>query len=143
MPPKRSSDFWTATVFIARFVEKVEFGEHWLWIAKARMGTYNEYPAMQWRGEKKAAHRLSYSFFNCGGRKPPSNLDVHHDCRIKLCVHPDHLSLVTVRQHRVMERSEYCKWGHKRTKENTRDDGSCQDCKRLRAREYYRRKHGL
>lgn len=41
------------------------------------------------------AHRLFWTLAN--GRNPPRNLQIDHLCRVRHCVNPEHLELVTPR----------------------------------------------
>lgn len=41
------------------------------------------------------AHRLSYRYF----RGPLGGMDLHHACRNRACVHPEHLVLLTRLEH--------------------------------------------
>ena len=69
-----------------RFWSKVEFGEHWLWRGRTHpMSGYGTYSRSQ-------AHRVAYEF--CVG-PIPDGLVIDHLCRIRHCVHPDHLEAVT------------------------------------------------
>jgi hypothetical protein len=107
-------DCWVDETFIERVIPKLAFGEHWLYVEKNRTGTNKEYGALQWRGRKEPLHRLSYSFFNCNGLWLPTDLDVHHVCRIKLCIHPDHLELHRKKAHKEAEADDrrFCPNGH-------------------------------
>jgi len=126
-------------LFLERFVPKVKFtGYCWLWTAATvGAGPDNMYPALQWNGKIRRAHRLAYLYWN---GPIPKGKEVHHTCGVKLCVNPDHLELRTSLTHHDEHRPKYCVQGHKLTPDNRRDSGACRTCARLRAREAYRRK---
>lgn len=61
----------------------------WLWI-----GTITEdgYGRFWWRGRHRSAHRLAVML---AGREIPQHMQVDHKCRVRCCVNPDHLEVVT------------------------------------------------
>jgi hypothetical protein len=69
-------------------------------------------------------HRMSYETFR---GIIPKGLQIDHLCRNKLCVNPNHLEVVTLKENvlrgigitAVNSRKTHCKNGHKFSKENT------------------------
>lgn len=86
----------------------------WLWrgtIANGRYGIMNE------RGKTTMAHRFFYEHHR--GPIPP-DLEVDHLCRVRHCVNPEHMELVTRRENiargncswAIIERTGACQRGH-------------------------------
>ena len=69
----------------------------------------------------------------------PEGYDVDHLCRVKSCVHPDHLEAVTHRENMLRARTGICKHGHsldeygKVQKDGTRYCGECRRQNQKRA----------
>src|ERR1041385_7046280 len=79
------SSFWT------RFWNKVERTEScWLWHGTLDSYGYGVIGCPD--GKMRKAHRLAYESF---GENIPPNLTVDHLCRVKNCLRPDHLEIVT------------------------------------------------
>ena len=74
-----------------KFKKNVEFNECWLWKgAKDHRGYGRFYvPELQ---QNVPAHRLLYKLKNGSDL---TGLEVHHECRVRSCVRPSHLRLVT------------------------------------------------
>ena len=117
----------------------------WLWTAALSKKGY----AVIQTGRKSEpllyAHRLSYEMF----RGPiPSKLQIDHLCRVRSCVNPHHLELVTMRENlnrgiRPHSRKTHCPQGHPYSGENlliTKGRSRiCKTCKR-KTRNAWRRK---
>lgn len=96
------------------------------------------------RTENRGAHRVSFELHK---GLIPEGYDVHHICRNKRCVNPDHLEILTHKEHCQMgEQGEYnrvkthCPKGHEYTPENTylgkrKNNRTCRECSRTRDRE--------
>lgn len=93
----------------------------WLWT-----GTLNVYGyGLAWYGKKlHMAHRLVYEH----EREPiPKGMVTDHICRVRKCVNPDHIEIVTnganvlrgVSNSAVNARKKFCKNGHEFSPENT------------------------
>lgn len=82
------------------------------------------------------AHRLAYETFI---GPIPKELVLDHLCRNKICINPDHLEPVTVKENtrrgKVGILKTHCSKGHKYTKENVvfrADKRSCRRCSVIR-----------
>lgn len=72
-----------------RFWAKVNKTETcWLWLACTNHG----YGYFGFQGRNKRAHRLAYEWAN---GKIPDGLTLDHLCRVRHCIRPDHLEVVT------------------------------------------------
>lgn len=93
------------------------------------------------------AHRLSYEYHR---GNITDDLCVDHLCRMRSCVNPDHMELVTRVEnvmrgnslHAVNLRKTHCKYGHEFTLENTGVDGRNRRYCKLCARDRRRRHQG-
>lgn len=92
------------------------------------------------------AHRRVYE--ECFG-PIPEGMVIHHECRNRACVNPEHLLMCLAEEHpdcgNVLNRKKtHCARGHEFTPENTRNlrrgERVCRTCERTRAREYQRRR---
>ncbi len=124
-------------------VEFDPFGGCWLW--SGALDTTTRYG----RFRNRQAHRLSYAAFVA---PVPDDLVIDHKCRVRCCVNPAHLRVVT-RQINAVENNigpaalnfakTHCSAGHPFDDANTsiRPDGSrrCRACDRGG----YRRKQGI
>lgn len=67
----------------------------WQWMGTINADGYGHLQVgLGKKGKTKTykAHRLAYAIFNDG---LPETLDVHHTCRNKWCVNPDHLEAIS------------------------------------------------
>lgn len=115
----------------------------WLWIGGENGKGYGR---MRW-GKNYRAHRLAYELL----RGPiPSGLELDHLCRVKCCINPDHLEIVTSKVNTLRGTGPtaqnairtHCVNGHEFTLENTRigTDGD-RVCRACRRDTWHRRKH--
>jgi hypothetical protein len=125
-----------------RFWDKVDKTDTcWLWTASIRPTGYGQF-GMRRVGSPVLPHRVSYS--ECVG-PVPVGLVLDHLCRVRHCVNPAHLEVVTQAENqRRGERGELgelkpdCPRGHLLTPENTYDyirktgkrTRICKTCKR-------------
>lgn len=65
-------------------------GSCWLW--QAGISGNTGYGNIWWLGRTQSAHRVAYTLLR--GSIPPE-LTIDHLCRVRHCVNPDHLELVT------------------------------------------------
>jgi hypothetical protein len=118
----------------------------WLYERALRKG----YPSISDNGKTKAVHRLMWEYSN---GPIPSGLQLDHLCRVRCCVRPGHLRLVTIRENvlaagslsRTKKNADAvaCTRGHSFDASNTylvRGHRHCRECCRVAWRAYYKRK---
>lgn len=135
----------------ARFWEKVvksgptpihrpELGSCWVWLAGKDTSGYGCFKL----GRTRAAHRLAYEALV---GPVPSGMQLDHLCRVRHCVNPAHLEVVTPRENTKrgevgsnMRVKTHCPQGHEYTTENTyrapRGDRQCRTCMAQRCRQW-------
>ena len=88
----------------------------WLWMAGLFPAGYGSFWLI---GKSVVAHRASYEHFI--GPLPPrkSLLWLDHACRVRRCVNPDHLDLVSPGENMIRAQRPRCRKGHLYPKENT------------------------
>ncbi len=139
-----------------RHVEMITETGCWIWMGHLNGGGYGTFRF----GRTNLAHRAAYEIF----RGPiPAGLEPDHLCRVRCCVNPRHLELVTHlvnirrgiggRTSAARERAKtHCPRGHKYNAENTfvtQGGRKCRACRKLfdRARYFLHgrrdRRHGL
>lgn len=137
----RSSGTRERTCTQCRFTQRVEVGlEHWLWTGGLDSGGYGSF----WTGVVERAHVFAYRLWV--GPIPDGDITVDHHCKVRTCVRPDHLRLLTRGANvlagdgptAVNGRKTHCVAGHEFSTENTYirpDTGGrqCLACKRSRA----------
>ena len=128
MPPKRAPE--------ERFWEKVEKvpGGCWLWTAFLAANNYGRFNLTH--GTPLYAHRVAYEWANGA---IPEGMQLDHLCRVRNCVNPDHLEVVTQRVNILRGASPtaknasktQCAHGHPYDSRNTywRPDGDGRACK--------------
>ena len=120
----------------------------------------NGYGRFSWFREGKTqggyAHRFSYEFFT--GHPIPKDMEIDHVCRVRSCVNPEHLQVVTHQENvlrgkvphvtgarrRGIRLSTCIRGGHPMVEGNIYLDREgkrrCAECIRLRHRKHYLRK---
>jgi len=111
----------------------------WLWGGSYFPNGYGQVwsPALQ---RPTQAHRLVYEFF---GEPIPEGLTIDHVCRVRACVNPHHLQVVTQKENihapgarcvaKANAAKQVCPEGHPYDAENTYTRNSkryCRTCKR-------------
>jgi hypothetical protein len=124
-----------------RIASKIDFaGPCWLWTGQInhRWG----YGYCWWEGSKRRAHRLIWTLLV---GPIPDGMQLDHLCRVRHCVNPDHLEVVTAKENlrrgptvvsTIAATRTHCPQGHPYDEANTRyeKDGSrkCVICRRRR-----------
>jgi len=123
----------------ARFWAKVDkSGDCWLWLAGLNAGGYGQF---QLDGTACLAHRVAYQMLV---GPIPDGLCIDHLCRVRHCVNPAHMEVVTWRENTqrglagARQRAvTHCRAGHFYDETNTytwRGMRHCRECKRERKR---------
>lgn len=129
-----------------RFWAKVDTaGECWVWTAQIDA---NGYGIVSFGGKSNKAHRVSWEMEH---GPIPDGLTIDHLCRVRPCVKPAHMELVTSSENVLRgegafvrnSRKTHCIRGHEFTPENiylARNGGrNCKECRRINARACYHR----
>ena len=145
--PKRSRRQYKTRPAEDRFWEKVrKTPTCWLWEASKLPGGYGQFRA----GRMVLAHRFSYELVN---GTIPAGLQIDHLCRVRHCVNPDHMEVVTNRENSMrgispsirIHKSGRCAKGHIMTPENTyiykKGWRECRECQRI-SHKQRRENHG-
>lgn len=131
-----------------RFWEKVEKTDTcWLWQRRLDAKGYGQF---WYDGRNVRVHRFAYEFLV---GPIPDGLVIDHLCRVRHCVNPAHMEVVTHaenlrRQVPCIEKpwlvKTHCKRGHELAGENVyitpRGTRHCRPCQRTRNRDYMRRR---
>lgn len=124
------------------YVEKTD--TCWLWTGNIAVNGYGKF--RHGGSGQYSVHRFAYEHFI---GPIPKGLTVDHLCRVRCCVNPAHLEVVTKRENTlrgigpaaINARKTHCLRGHEFTKENTvtRQGGRlCKICIRIRSRKHYK-----
>lgn len=124
----------------ARFWAKVDKTGHcWIWQAAPSSSGYGTFKV---HGRTEQAHRFAYELLV---DQIPFGLTIDHICRVRMCVNPDHMEVVTLRENlmrgnspsSVHARKETCPNGHlyNRTDPNS-GARLCQPCRTEYMRSY-------
>lgn len=120
--------------FLAR-LDKTE--ECWLWQGYLDWAGYGSWLC---QGIHMRPHRWAYEHWV---GPIPKGMQIDHMCRIRHCVNPLHLRIVTPQENAIHRASyvTHCPQGHPYNEENTSWTGTrrrCRQCNRDRSREYQR-----
>jgi hypothetical protein len=137
--PGKGNDVHNVSEESLRFWSKVDkSGECWTWLGAQ---TANGYGRNMFRGRRIMAHRIAYMLVL---GDIPTNFQIDHLCRNRLCVNPNHLEAVTQYENilrssapsAVNAQRTVCIHGHAFTERNTyaTPDGrrQCRTCIRDR-----------
>ena len=109
-----------------------------LWTASVGTSGYGQF---FYGGTMVGAHRVAWTLAN---GPIPEGLVIDHLCRVKTCVNPAHMELVTSGENTRRAMRTHCVNGHEFAPENTYtpSDGKryCRECRRRRVREYRARR---
>lgn len=133
-----------------RFAEKYTVHPEtgcWEWSEKRNRGGYGVFTLSLTGGRTVLAHRFSLKL---AGVEIPDGMVVDHLCRVRHCVNPEHLDVVTNRENLLRGmgwsgthyRKTHCVRGHKFDDDNTvvyvtadgREQRNCRECINFRAR---------
>ncbi len=117
---------------LGHLVERIEIDANGCWIWQGQPNHHGYGVVSHWQFGSGLAHRFAWFVFR--GRVA-EGLTLDHLCRVRLCVNPDHLEPVTMRENLyrspLVIRSE-CVHGHRYTPENTinrkRGGRECRTC---------------
>lgn len=124
------------------FLAAVRPDENGCWIWQKGRDRIGRYGSSSIGGITTGAHRVAYHIF-----KAPviTGYDVHHICKVPLCVNPDHLEMLSANEHAEVEAAarhkDVCKNGHDLTPENVYGDGTGRRIKYRKCRSEYHRRH--
>lgn len=104
---------WSREACFMNLVEKHESG-CWLWKGCIMRDGYGKFTVS--KKESHLAYRYSWRLFR--GEPPVWPMQLDHLCRVRACVNPDHLEVVTQKENHRRHRKPFCKWGHAMTDEN-------------------------
>jgi len=116
---------------VENFLTRIQRGsaedDCWIWTGSTNIRGYPQYC---WRGRPSPslAHRLCYEL--CFGFIP-QGYQVHHKCRVRLCVNPRHLKALSPGEHTTIHKvpRKYCRRGHELTDNNLIKDSRGRSCK--------------
>ena len=123
-----------------RLNEKIKIDEMgcWLWQGSKSKG----YGYVSMCGSMRQVHRCLFELLV---GTIPNGMELHHRCEKSICCNPDHLTIISAKEHRKLHphtrRRSHCFRGHLFTAENTHiDRDGCQNCKicrRMAAQRHY------
>lgn len=119
----------------------------WLWLGAIDSSGYGNFTSMSPTKHQVGAHRFSWILANGA---VPAGLVVDHMCRVRACVNPAHMRLLTPRDNTLCgvgatarhAAKTHCKRGHPFTEANTyrwRTGRICRTCQAQRTTRYKRK----
>lgn len=128
---------------IDRFFAKVSIIDDGCWLWQSVI-THDGYGRFRLDGRMSMAHRVSYEWFV---GVIPDNMCLDHLCRVRNCVNPEHLEVVTLQEN--INRGNtglhesikiICPKNHEYSEDNTKivkGSRNCRECHRIANRNYY------
>lgn len=123
-------------------------GECWLWAGATLRGYGRVTVRTDGSATTMQAHRIAYELLV---ESIPDDMQLDHTCRVRSCVRPNHMDVVTNRENTlrsdgvtaINSRKTHCVHGHEFTPENTirRKNGNrrCRECQNRLARDWWHR----
>jgi hypothetical protein len=144
---------------IEKYIEKVPISGCWIWTGGLKGFGYGN---VSIDGKSKRAHRVIYELLR---ETVPTDKVLDHLCRVRCCVNPDHLEVVTqkinvsrgdfskrllnsrnlTKRHERMRANTHCPNGHEYTPDNVylaRGKRECKTCRKNNFIKWKERKHG-
>jgi hypothetical protein len=128
------------------------FEDCWWWLGRKRSDGYGVIFKPKTSNHRKSSllvHRWVYEYYN--GPIPPK-LQLHHICKNKICVNPDHLEMLTIQVHlkkgnspsTINSKKTHCIHGHslknsyiENVKGQNRQKRHCFICRKQYEKQYY------
>jgi hypothetical protein len=111
---------------LKRFLNKIRIiDDHWIFTGYLNKDGYGQ---TYYKKKQHQAHRFCYEFFVA---KIPKGKHIDHKCRVRSCVNPKHLRVVTPRENALFNsestsaknfRKTHCNKGHEFNNKNTKFD---------------------
>ena len=89
-------------------------GACWLWRGCIMRDGYGKFTIAQ--NHHELAHRFAWSIYR--GAPPVWPMQLDHLCKVRNCVNPDHMEIVTLEENHRRRRLTHCKRGHEQTETN-------------------------
>ncbi len=123
----------------------------WLWTGFVNKDGYGYLTSTEYPNDCRA-HRVLWKHY-CG--EIPAGLELDHDCRVRCCVNPYHMTprthaenaalTVHVKERHVHGRKTHCLRGHPLSGDNIRERDGCRQCRAcdaIRARVSWHKNNG-
>ena len=121
--------------------ERITESGCWIWTGSTVWGGYG---MVKFNGKNKLAHRVAYEYYT--GETIPLGMDLDHKCRVRCCVNPAHLEIVTRKENlrrgltgksnNHNARKTHCPRGHEYTLLST-GKRACYTCNNIKRRVKY------
>ncbi len=116
----------------------------WIWTGHTNRDGYGLFSVLRQSTRKQLrAHRIAYALERSD---IPSSLHLHHKCRCRLCVNPEHLEPIRPSDHaqKHHKKRTHCFRGHEFTPQNTihraNHQRQCRACWQVHAKEHEKRR---